>query len=53
VPEELVYVTSGDPENQRPLPDTIGQETSHVRVADYELICAGGIDVGPSDEGRA
>jgi hypothetical protein len=49
-PEKLVYVTGDDPENQRPITDTIGEPSNHVRIADYELVCAGTVEVRPPGE---
>jgi predicted phage baseplate assembly protein len=46
-PEELAYFDGDDPVDQRPFPDPIGQDTPHVRIADYELVCPGTVTVGP------
>jgi hypothetical protein len=49
-PEKLVYVSGDDAEDQRPFPDQVGGDLgNHVRIADYELVCPGTVDVRPTD----
>lgn len=50
-PEKLLYITGDDAEDQRPIPDTIGELSNQVRIADYELICPGTVEVTETGEG--